>query len=168
MKTHGKTHLGPVYCLVAQIHFFSKGAHWIFFSWHVALKIIGSNKENVRQNKNPLMLEFLSSSYDFWWTGWPEIKKSNELISKMSDVKVLKLIFSFSDGFDRRSEMTRGTTAPTDENDKMIWNEPCQRDVAWRYYIGGLSGDKVALGVFFSSGWDLMDCVGGLSGIKWR
>ena len=57
-------------------------------------------------------------------------KKSNELISKMSDAKVLKLIFSFSDGFDRRSEMTRGTTAPTDETDKMIWNGPCQRDVA--------------------------------------
>ena len=47
-------------------------------------------------------------------------KKSNELISKMSDAKVLKLIFSFSDGFDRRSEMSRGTTAPTDETDKMI------------------------------------------------
>ena len=28
--------------------------------------------------------------------------------------------------------------------------------------------DKVALGVFFPSGWDLMDCVGGLSGINWR
>ena len=28
--------------------------------------------------------------------------------------------------------------------------------------------DKVALGVFFPSGWDLMDCVGGWSGIKWR
>ena len=27
--------------------------------------------------------------------------------------------------------------------------------------------DKGALGVFSSSGWDLMDCVGGLSGIKW-
>ena len=24
--------------------------------------------------------------------------------------------------------------------------------------------DKVALGVFFPSGWDLIDCVGGLSG----
>ena len=28
--------------------------------------------------------------------------------------------------------------------------------------------DKVALGVFFPSGWYLMDCVGGSSGIKWR
>ena len=28
--------------------------------------------------------------------------------------------------------------------------------------------DKVALGVFFPSGWDLMDCVGGWSGLKWR
>ena len=28
--------------------------------------------------------------------------------------------------------------------------------------------DKEALGGFFPSGWDLMDCVGGLSGIKWR
>ena len=33
--------------------------------------------------------------------------------------------------------------------------------------VGGLGGDKVALGVFFSSGWDLMDCVVGLSGINW-
>ena len=27
---------------------------------------------------------------------------------------------------------------------------------------------KVALSGFFPSEWDLMDCVGGLSGIKWR
>ena len=31
-----------------------------------------------------------------------------------------------------------------------------------------LEWDKVALGVFFLSGWDLMDSVGGWSGIKWR
>ena len=38
--------------------------------------------------------------------------------------------------------------------------------------INGLSGwvvwDNEALGVFIPSGWDLMDCVGGLSGIKRR
>ena len=28
--------------------------------------------------------------------------------------------------------------------------------------------DKGALGAFFLSGWDLMDCVDGISGIEWR
>ena len=33
---------------------------------------------------------------------------------------------------------------------------------------GWVEWDKVALGDFFPSRWDLMDCVGVLSGIKWR
>ena len=44
-----------------------------------------------------------------------------------------------------------------------------------RVCLGGLDGlcrwvewDKEALGGFFPSGWELMDCVGGLSGIKRR
>ena len=44
-----------------------------------------------------------------------------------------------------------------------------------RVCLGRLDGlcrwvewDKEALGGFFPSGWDLMDCVGGLSGIKRR
>ena len=41
---------------------------------------------------------------------------------------------------------------------RLGFDELC-RSVEW---------DKVGLGVFFSSGWDLMDCVGEWSGIKWR